>query len=45
MCYTFGWTLEYVDALDVSEAYEIIDIIQNRDLAFAHERKKAQNNR
>lgn len=37
----FGWSLEYVDALDLIEAFELVDICQSKDTAIAHEQRKA----
>jgi hypothetical protein len=42
LCQQMGWSLEYVDALDMWEAYEMIDMMQSAELARAHERKKAR---
>jgi len=36
-----GWTLEYIDALDHAEAYEMIDILQQADVAQAQNQRKA----
>jgi len=33
--------LEYADGLDVTTAIELIEIVQNRETAFSHERKLA----
>lgn len=42
MCERFGWTLEYVDGMDVTSAIEVIDICQSADKAIAHEQRKAR---
>jgi len=37
----FKWSLEYVDALDYAEAYDLIDIVKSMDKGFADNQKKA----
>ena len=41
LCERFGWSLEYVDGLGLTDAHQIIDIVQSRDNAFAHEQRRA----
>jgi len=36
------WTLDYVDALPIGDAFMLIDTLQNADLAHAHEQRKAE---
>lgn len=36
-----GWSLEYVDVLDVYEAQKMISILQDGDVAIAQEKNKA----
>lgn len=41
LCERMGWTLEYVSEMDLADAVETIEILQNRDLASAHNQRKA----
>lgn len=41
LCERFGWTLEYADSLDAGEAWELINILNNADKAWADEARKA----
>lgn len=41
LCDRFKWTLEYVDGLDVREAYDTIETLQHGDKARADEQRKA----
>jgi len=38
-----GWTLDYVDSLNLMDSLAGIEVLQNADLAHAQERKKAMN--
>jgi len=41
----FKWTLEYVDALDTAEAYELLDITMSMDKAIVDNQKRAMKGR
>ena len=36
----FGWTLDYIDALPLDDAYEVRDIVTSYDKAGADEARK-----
>ena len=40
LCERFGWTLEYVDALDYLEVCEMIDVLTSGDKALADNRRR-----
>jgi len=41
LCNRFKWTLEYVDALDFAEAYDLFDMMMSMDKAIIDNQKKA----
>jgi len=34
LCEKFGWSREYVDAMDIADVFETIQIVQHREKAF-----------